>query len=154
MLNKLITKFVGSRNERLVKKLLKSVSRINAHEAEIEQLNDTSLAAKTAEFKQRIENGEDFAELAREFSDDPTSANIGGDLGWMKAQQSTAREARARVVGQAPLVVQAPRQPNRLAQPVDQIAPRGLAQVPAYAVWGGRMKIVIRRPSSLPPGCP
>lgn len=34
------------------------------------------------ELKQRIEAGEDFAELAIEFSDDPGSAVQGGDLGW------------------------------------------------------------------------
>lgn len=31
---------------------------------------------------ERIEDGEDFAELAREYSDDQTSANIGGLLNW------------------------------------------------------------------------
>ena len=34
------------------------------------------------ELRQRIVAGEDFADLAREYSDDITSANIGGDLGW------------------------------------------------------------------------
>ena len=32
---------------------------------------------------QRIENGESFSALAREFSDDPGSARNGGDLGWV-----------------------------------------------------------------------
>ncbi len=41
----------------------------------------------------RIENGEDFAELAREFSDDTTSANLGGDMGWIAPQQFGERFA-------------------------------------------------------------
>lgn len=35
----------------------------------------------------RIEGGEDFAALAREHSDDTTSANLGGDMGWFPPQQ-------------------------------------------------------------------
>ncbi|MEM1410778.1 MAG: peptidylprolyl isomerase [Pseudomonadota bacterium] len=35
----------------------------------------------------QIENGADFAEIAREHSDDPTSANLGGDLGWFDLRQ-------------------------------------------------------------------
>lgn len=35
-----------------------------------------------AEVRQRVLAGEDFAQLAREFSDDPGSALAGGDLGW------------------------------------------------------------------------
>ncbi|MBK7427622.1 MAG: peptidylprolyl isomerase [Saprospiraceae bacterium] len=34
--------------------------------------------------KSRIEAGEDFAVLAKSFSDDPGSARLGGDLGWQK----------------------------------------------------------------------
>lgn len=36
------------------------------------------------EARSRIARGEDFAEVAREMSEDQSSANDGGDLGWMK----------------------------------------------------------------------
>jgi peptidyl-prolyl cis-trans isomerase SurA len=34
------------------------------------------------DLQQQVTDGADFAELAREYSDDPSSANIGGDMGW------------------------------------------------------------------------
>ena len=34
------------------------------------------------EIQEKLEDGEDFAELAKEFSDDTSTANIGGDMGW------------------------------------------------------------------------
>ncbi len=34
------------------------------------------------EIRKDIVDGSDFSELAKEYSDDPTSANIGGDMGW------------------------------------------------------------------------
>ena len=37
---------------------------------------------KAQEIKARLDAGEDFAELAKEFSDDPGSKDNGGDLGW------------------------------------------------------------------------
>ena len=37
---------------------------------------------KITEIKENLNNNGDFAELAREYSDDPTSANLGGDMGW------------------------------------------------------------------------
>ena len=40
-----------------------------------------------ADLHQRIEGGESFADLAREYSDDTTSANLGGDMGWFPPQQ-------------------------------------------------------------------
>ena len=34
------------------------------------------------EIQRKLNDGEDFAELAREYSDDTSSANLGGDMGW------------------------------------------------------------------------
>jgi peptidyl-prolyl cis-trans isomerase SurA len=34
------------------------------------------------EIQGKLEDGEDFTELAKEYSDDATSANLGGDMGW------------------------------------------------------------------------
>jgi len=51
------------------------------------QPNDSakSKARSTAELlRQRILNGEDFAQLAKQYSDDLSSASRGGDLGWVK----------------------------------------------------------------------
>jgi peptidyl-prolyl cis-trans isomerase SurA len=36
------------------------------------------------DLRDRIAGGEDFGELAREYSDDTTSANLGGDMGWFQ----------------------------------------------------------------------
>jgi peptidyl-prolyl cis-trans isomerase SurA len=36
---------------------------------------------------QRLQEGEDFGDLARQFSDDPGSAQAGGDLGWSEPDQ-------------------------------------------------------------------
>lgn len=47
----------------------------------------------TRDLHERIEDGESFAELAREFSDDTTSANIGGDMGWFPAPRYGERFA-------------------------------------------------------------
>ena len=49
-------KIFGSRNDRLLKKLGKAVTAINALEPEYEQLSDEQLKAKTAEFKQNFQH--------------------------------------------------------------------------------------------------
>ncbi|CAM0119626.1 preprotein translocase subunit SecA [Stenotrophomonas maltophilia] len=58
MINSLLTRVFGSRNERQLRQLNRIVAKINALEPEIEKLSDEQLQAKTPEFKQRIANGE------------------------------------------------------------------------------------------------
>jgi len=58
MITRLVSKVVGNRNERLVRRMMKTVGEINAHEPAISALDDTALAAKTIEFRQRLEQGE------------------------------------------------------------------------------------------------
>lgn len=57
MLNRLMTRIFGSRNQRLLKRMQKTVAEINALEPTIQALSDDELRAKTAEFRQRLEQG-------------------------------------------------------------------------------------------------
>jgi peptidyl-prolyl cis-trans isomerase SurA len=47
-----------------------------------EVTNSEQARARLEQLRQRIVEGEDFAELAREHSDDTGSGGLGGDLGW------------------------------------------------------------------------
>ncbi|MET1024757.1 MAG: DEAD/DEAH box helicase, partial [Pseudoxanthomonas sp.] len=58
MINSLLTRVFGSRNERLLKQLDRLVARINALEPDIQKLSDDELKAKTPEFQKRIAEGE------------------------------------------------------------------------------------------------
>jgi len=66
MLNSLLTRVFGSRNDRLLRQLQRSVARINAFESELEKLSDTELQAKTPEFQKRIADGEALDKLLPE----------------------------------------------------------------------------------------
>lgn len=48
-----------------------------------ELTGDDAAQARLRELRQRIEGGADFAELARNFSNDSANAGNGGDLGWV-----------------------------------------------------------------------
>jgi len=63
MITQLITKIVGSRNDRYLKKLRKVVDEINKLEPQMQALSDAELKAKTAEFKERIASGESVDSL-------------------------------------------------------------------------------------------
>lgn len=66
IINKVVAKIVGSRNDRLIKKLGKVVNQVNAYESDLELLSDENLALKTNEFKQRLDNNESEKELLPE----------------------------------------------------------------------------------------
>ncbi|WP_284243679.1 preprotein translocase subunit SecA [Thalassotalea insulae] len=66
MFVKLMTKLFGSRNDRLLKQMSKEVTKINALEPIIEALSDEELKAKTAEFKERLANGDTLESLLPE----------------------------------------------------------------------------------------
>ncbi|HET9305327.1 MAG TPA: preprotein translocase subunit SecA [Candidatus Sulfotelmatobacter sp.] len=55
MINTLLGKVFGTRNERVIKSLMPNVQAINALEPEIQKLTDAELRAKTDEFRQRIQ---------------------------------------------------------------------------------------------------
>jgi hypothetical protein len=66
MLNSLLTRVFGSRNERLLRQLQRSVNKINALEAEMQKLSDAELQAKTPEFQQRVQAGESLDKILPE----------------------------------------------------------------------------------------
>ena len=87
MLNSLLTRVFGSRNDRLLRQLQHSVVKINALEAQMEKLSDAELQAKTPVFQQRIAGGESLDKLLPEAF-------------------AVCREASRRVLGMRPYDVQ------------------------------------------------
>src|SRR5688572_11320844 len=55
MFQTILRKIIGSRNDRLVRQYARQVRAINALEPQMEKLSDTELAAKTVEFRTRVE---------------------------------------------------------------------------------------------------
>jgi len=83
----LVTKVIGTKHDREIKKLQPIVDHINSLESEIKALSDAELKAKTPEFKGRLESGESLDELLPEAF-------------------AVTREAARRVLGLRPFDVQ------------------------------------------------
>lgn len=66
MLNRIVTNLLGSRNQRVLRRLWKTVDEINALEPSLSALSDDALRAKTGEFKQRLQAGETLDDLLPE----------------------------------------------------------------------------------------
>ncbi len=60
---KILEKFIGTKNERELKKLWPIVHKINALEPEIQKLSNEQHATKTEEFKKRLQDGEPLDDL-------------------------------------------------------------------------------------------
>ncbi|HEY7884188.1 MAG TPA: preprotein translocase subunit SecA, partial [Cellvibrionaceae bacterium] len=80
MLGKITKWIIGSKNERVLKRMRKTVLRINAHEQSMQALTDEALRAKSDEYKKRYREGESLDDLLPEVF-------------------ATAREASHRVLG-------------------------------------------------------
>jgi len=66
MLNNLMTKIFGSKNERELKKLWPIVDQINQYYEDFSKLSDSELQKKTEEFKARLQDGETLDDLLPE----------------------------------------------------------------------------------------
>ncbi|WP_046079743.1 preprotein translocase subunit SecA [Halomonas sp. HG01] len=80
MINNLLRKVVGSKNDREVKRMGRTVARINALEKDLETLDGAPLQARTADFRERLDGGESVDSL-------------------MPEAFATVREASKRVMG-------------------------------------------------------
>jgi preprotein translocase subunit SecA len=87
MIVDILKRIFGSANERELKRLAPIVDEINSFEPEIQKSSDDQLRGKTAEFKQRLENGEELDDLLPEAF-------------------AVAREASVRALGMRPFDVQ------------------------------------------------
>jgi preprotein translocase subunit SecA len=63
MLDPILAKIFGTKNEREIKKIRPIIAAINDLEPGLQQLSDADLAQKTAAFKQRVANGEPLDDL-------------------------------------------------------------------------------------------
>ncbi len=63
MVSKILKKIFGSRNDRMVKHMMKDVAKINALEAGVQALTNDELKARTEEFRQRLADGEQLNDL-------------------------------------------------------------------------------------------
>ncbi len=95
----LFKKFIGSRNDREVKRLWPIVLKVNEYESIISKLSDTALREKTTEFKNRFSEG--YPDHA------PDDAECASRL-WDALPEvfAVAREAAKRVVAMRPFDVQ------------------------------------------------
>ncbi|MCC7365890.1 MAG: preprotein translocase subunit SecA [Dehalococcoidia bacterium] len=76
-----IGRLVGDSNEKEIKRLQPRVNEFNAAGAGYESLSDEDLAAKTAEFKERIAEGESLDELL------PEAFAVAREMSWRKVGQ-------------------------------------------------------------------
>ncbi len=63
---KLLSRIFGTRNERLIRRMAKVVTKINALEPSIKALSDDALKAKTAELRQRVSAGASLNDILPE----------------------------------------------------------------------------------------
>jgi preprotein translocase subunit SecA len=76
-----IGRLLGDSNDRELKRCFKTVDEINALAPEMEALSDEQLSAKTAEFKQRLADGETLDDLL------PEAFAVSREMSWRKVHE-------------------------------------------------------------------
>jgi len=66
MLSKLVRKIIGSKNDRQIKKMRKTVVKINEYEESYSQLSDDDLRALTEQFRERLNSGSSLDDILPE----------------------------------------------------------------------------------------
>jgi len=66
MIANILTKVIGSKNERELNKIKPVVEKINAFEPQMQAMNDEQLKTKTGLFKERLNNGESIDDILPE----------------------------------------------------------------------------------------
>src|SRR5499427_3209661 len=66
VIDTILAKVVGTQNERELKRLRPIVAQVNELEPSVKSLSDDQVRARTAEFKQRVANGESLDDLLPE----------------------------------------------------------------------------------------
>ena len=66
IINNVLSKIVGSRNDRLIKKYSSQVAKINSLEEDMQSLSDDELSSTTNKLKQRIQNKESLDSILPE----------------------------------------------------------------------------------------
>ncbi|MFQ5817848.1 MAG: preprotein translocase subunit SecA, partial [Terriglobia bacterium] len=102
MIDKLLAKVIGTKHERDIKRLKPRVQAMGALEAELQKLSDTQLAAKTAEFRQQV----DQRLAATTHSDARKRAEREALEALLVPTFAVVREVARRTVGMRPFDVQ------------------------------------------------
>ena len=111
MINTLIGKVFGTKNERVIKGLMPQVEAINALEPQMQKLTDDELRAKTDEFRQRIrdrlsrEGSSGVAGVAAADSEAETDADPDRQKQLEKEQYETLQEVLDEILAEAFAVV-------------------------------------------------
>jgi len=103
LINQLLGKVFGTKNERVIKALMPKVLAINALEPQIEKLTDAELRAKTDEFRQRIqERMSRFGSGANQPAEsaDGIESEDEGDLDRQKRLEKEEHDALQEVLGE------------------------------------------------------
>ena len=66
IINNVLSKVLGSRNERLIKKYADQVSKINAFEVQMQSMTDEELSSMTVSLKERIQKNEPIEKILPE----------------------------------------------------------------------------------------